>query len=344
MATMREVARAAGVSLATVSYVVNEGPRPVSPERRGRVLAAIAELAYEPGVRGRRRRRAPLIGALVPDATNAFFSSVLDAAQKVLQEHGHLLLVASSGDSPARELEELAALRRAGIDGLLLTPAGDLPPAVEAAAAGGFPVVLMDRDGGSSRLPRVVMANYRDAFRAVRVLAESGHRRIALVNGPESVSTARDRLHGYTDALAHRGLAVWPEYVRSGPFTREHGRQAAAALMSLARPPEAIFSSSAILTVGVVQGLREQRLRWPDDVALIGYGDPPWAALLQPPLTVIDQPSAEVGRMAARLLLSAGGPGEPRRLLLDSSLVLRESHWWVERAAAGEHPEGVGVP
>jgi DNA-binding LacI/PurR family transcriptional regulator len=341
---MREVARAAGVSLATVSYVVNEGPRPVSSDRRKRVLAAIAELAYEPGARGRRRRRAPLIGALVPDATNAFFSSVLEAAEGVLRQQGHMLLVASSGDNPARELEQLAALRRAGVDGLLLTPAGDPPPAVEAVARRGFPVVLMDRDGGCSRLPRVVMANYRDAFRAVRVLAESGHRCIALVNGPETVCTARDRLRGYADALAHGGLALRPEYVRAGPFTREHGRQAAAALMSMPRAPEAIFSSSAILTVGLIQGLREQRLRWPDDVAVIGYGDPPWAALLHPPLTVIDQPSAEVGRTAARLLLSAGGTREPRRLLLDSSLVLRESHWWVERATSDEHPEGIGVP
>ncbi|MFZ0216103.1 MAG: LacI family DNA-binding transcriptional regulator [Candidatus Dormiibacterota bacterium] len=335
---MREVARRAGVSISTVSYVLNGGPRPVSAAVRERVREAMLEVGYQSAVRGRPRRRPLAIGALVPDATNSFFASVLQGAISVLSPEGHLLLTASSGESPGREVEEFRALRRAGIQGLLLTPRGGVPDDIEAAARAGLPVVLMDRDGGSDRFARVVMANYRNSVRAVRVLADSGHRRIALVNGPSQVSTARERLRGYTDALAQSGLAFRQDFVDLGSFTTEHGRRAARALMSLPEPPEAIFISSAILTVGVLQALRERRLAWPDDVALIGYGDPPWAALLSPPLTVIDQPREEIGATAARVLLDGGGTGQGARLVLDSHLVLRESHWRVvgpriERAA-----------
>jgi LacI family transcriptional regulator len=344
MATnMREVARRAGVSVSTVSYVVNGGPRPVSDEVRRRVHGAMREAGYESGTRRRLRRRPQAIGALVPDATNSFFASVLEGAISVLGREGRLLLTASSGEDPGREVEEFKALRRAGIEGLLLTPRGRVAPEIQAAARAGFPVVLMDRDGASDDLARVVMANYRNALRAVRVLAESGHRRIALVNGPASVSTARERQRGYADALAWADLPLRPEYVRVGPFSREHGRRATAALMSLAEPPDAVFSSSAILTIGVLEALLERRLHWPDDIALIGYGDPPWAALLSPPLTVIDQPSRDIGATAARVLLDGGGR-QGGRHVLDSHLVLRESHWRVVRSEAGEQRSGRRSP
>lgn len=329
-ATMRDVAQKAGVSLATVSYVVNHGPRPVSDELRVRVLGVMRELGYAPAPRGRTRRRPLSFGALVPDATNSFFATALCAAQEVLREHGHLLMMTSSGDDPDQEREQLQMLRRAGIEGLLFTPCGVIPPATERLARGGMPVVLMDRDGGSQRLTRVTMDNYQSAFRAVRVLADCGHERIGLINGPEHVCTAAHRLRGYIDALALARLPLRPEYMRCGPFHHEFGRQAARALMSLPERPHAIFSSSAIFTAGLVEALHELGLRWPDDVALIGFGDAPWAAFLTPPLTIIDQPSRELGGIAARLLLE-GGSGRPEHVVLDSRLIVRESHWKVSR-------------
>lgn len=333
VASTRDVARHAGVSLATVSYVLNDGPRPVSAGLRERVLGAMRELGYERRGRGPRRRRPRTYGALVPRAMNSFFAAVLAAAEAALAERGHLLLVASSDDDLERERHQLLALRRAGIDGLLLTPCAALPPLVDELAGRGLPVVLVDRDGDVTHYPRITMSNYQSALRAVRVLTDSGHRRIALINGPETVGTAHDRVRGYRHALAMAGLEVRDQYVRSGPFDREFGRQAARALMALPEPPDAIFSSSVILTAGVIEGLQQLGLRWPDDVALIGFGDAPWASLLAPPVTTIDQPHQEMGRAAARLLLDAGA-GKPPHVVLDSHLILRESHWRVSKEAA----------
>jgi len=325
--SMRDVARVAGVSLATVSYVLNDGPKPVAEATRERVLAAIRHTGYRAGGRGRSRTRSLTIGAIVPDASNTFFSQALAGAESILSEPGHVLLVASSDDDPARELQALEALARARVDGLIVTPCADVPVEVERLSSRGVPVVLMDREGGSTDLNRVVMDNYGSAFQATRLLIESGHRRIALVNGLQKVSTARERLRGYRDALDRAGLAVDERYVRLGPFTVEHGRQGTLDLLSLPQRPDAIFSSSGILTTGVIWSLRARRLRWPEDIAVVGYGDVVWASLVTPTLTVVEQPAAELGETAARLLMASNGDsGQGQRLVLESHLILRESH------------------
>ncbi len=330
--TMRDVARRANVSLATVSYVLNQGPRPVSAQLRERVLAAMRELDYQPVRRGRSRVRPLTVGVVVPDASNSFFARAVDGLVSVLGEEGHLVLTASSYEDPGRERLLIGAFRQARVAGLVLTPCGRVPAEAEQLERAGQPVVLMDRDGGSDSLRRVVMDNYRSAFQAARLLIESGHRRVALVNGPEHVSTARDRLRGYRDALAFADAPRGDEYVRGGPFTVEHGRVATLDLLGLRRRPDAIFSSSAILTAGVVWALRQHGVRWPDDIGLVGFGDDTWASLVTPPLTVIEQPAQQLGEVAARLLLSAdGGRAEAQQVVLDSTVVLRESHWRAAR-------------
>ncbi len=324
---MRDVARAAGVSLATVCYVVNGGPRPVSPASRRRVQAAIRELGYE----ARRRRAATLtIGVVVPDATNTFFSRAVAGVQAALDQGGHHGLVASSGDDPEREVELVRLMRRCRVDGLVLTPSGEIHEEVERLPASGTPVVVMDREGGASSLNHVTMNNYDSAFKAVRLLVDSGHRQIALLNGPERVDTARERFRGYSDALRFAGLPQLPQYVRSVPFRLERGEQATRELLALDTPPTAIFSSSVLLTAGALTALRERGLRWPDDVAIVGFGDAIWAKMMTPPLTVIEQPAERLGATAAELLLATvrdGGPRTGQRVVLESNIVLRDSHW-----------------
>jgi LacI family transcriptional regulator len=330
-ATMRDVARVAGVSLATVSYVVNDGPRAVSARSKRLVQAAIQELGYEV----RRRHTGTLtIGMVVPDATNTFFSRAVAGVQSALDQHGHHALVASSGDDPDRELELVRLLLRSRVDGLILTPSGGVHEEVERLPAAGTPVVVMDREAGSTSLNRVTMNNYESAFKAVRLLVDSGHRLIALLNGPERVDTARDRLRGYADALRFADLPVLPQYVRSVPFRLERGQQATRELLALDTPPTAIFSSSVLLTAGALTALRERGLRWPDDVAIVGFGDAIWAPMMTPPLTVIEQPAERLGAAAAHLLLSTlreGGPRTGQRVVLESPVILRDSHWGRQR-------------
>ena len=324
---MRDVARAAGVSLATVSYVVNEGPRPVSERSRRRVRTAIRDLGYVV----RPRRAAILtIGVVVPDATNTFFSRAVAGVQSVLGTGGHHGLVASSGDDGDRELDLVRLMLRCRVDGLVITPSAGLQEEVERLPGAGTPVVVMDRGGGTTSLNSVTMNNYDSAFKAVRLLVDSGHRRIALLNGPERVDTARERLRGYEAALRLGGLPVVPQYVRSVAFTLEAGAQATREMLALDTPPGAIFSSSVVLTAGALTALRERGLRWPDDVAIVGFGDAVWAPMVTPPLTVVEQPAERLGEMAAQLLLATlkqGGPRTGQRVVLESRIVLRDSHW-----------------
>jgi DNA-binding LacI/PurR family transcriptional regulator len=335
--TLRDVARRAGVSLATVSYVLNSGPRPVGAERRERVLAAMRELNYLPPSRERTRSRPLTIGVVVPDASHAFFAGAVQGIDQVVSPHRHLLFVASSREEPARERQLVNALLRRRIDGLILTPCCGVPPFIEQLSQRRVAVVIMDRGGDSASMTHVTINNYQSAFQAVRLLWESGHSRIALVNGPDQIDTYRERLRGYSDALAFAGLPFEPELVQRGPQTFDHGLQATRTLLGLADPPGAIFSSSVPLTSGVLSGLRERRLRVPDDIALVGFGDPVWASLVTPPLTVIEQPTVLLGEAAARLLLAAMGR-EPaatgQHVVLETRLILRESHWRVSQPAA----------
>src|SRR5262249_1113323 len=173
----------------TVSYVLNDGPKPVAEATRKRVLAAVGHTGYKAGGRGRSRTRSLTIGAIVPDASNTFFSQALAGAEPVLSVPGPVLRVASTDDDPGRELQALEALARARVDGLILTPCADVPVEVERLSARGVPVVLMDREGGSTDLNRVVMDNYGSAFQATRLLIESGHRPNPLGNRPPKGST-----------------------------------------------------------------------------------------------------------------------------------------------------------
>ncbi len=326
---MRDVARRAGVSLATVSYVVNGGPRSVSEALRERVEAAVRELGYRPAPRGRGRTRPLTFGVIVPDTGNPFFSRVISGLRSVLRAAGHVLIGGSSEERPETEGDVVAALARARVEGIVMTPCGRVPDEIVRLAGAGLGVVLVDRDGGSTTLHRVVMDNYRSAFQATRLLIESGHRRIVLINGPASVDTARERLRGYRDALAFADIAPDDTLVRGVPFTNEQGRLAALDVLSRVKRPDAIFSSSALLTSGVLRALQERGLRWPDDIAVVGYGDAEWAALVTPPLTVIQQPAEQLGEVAGQLLLAGRGGGAGQHVVLESHLVLRESHWRV---------------
>jgi LacI family transcriptional regulator len=324
--TMRDVARAAGVSLATVSYVVNGGPRPVTAHRRGRVLAAIEELGYE----ARPRRSAELtIGVIVPDATNAFFSQAVAGIEATLGP-GQCALASSSHDDPARERDLLRLMRRHNVDGLILTPCAGVSEEVQQLPQRGTPVIVMDRDAATSPLNSVMINNYGAALKATRLLIDSGHRRIALLNGPDRVDTMRDRRRGYLAALRAAGLPIVAQYIRDVEFGRERGAAATRELLALDTAPQAIFSSSLVLTTGMLSAIHERGLHWPEDIAIVGFGDAIWAQMMSPPLTVVEQPAHRLGTTAAQLLVSVikeGGPRTGQRIVLESQIVLRDSHW-----------------
>jgi LacI family transcriptional regulator len=329
-ATLKDVAELAGVSTATVSYVVNNGPRPVSGETRARVWQAVNQLGYQ--LRRKQRESASgkslTVGVIVPNANATFFGEALEGIETFLYARGHNCLVGSSRSDPDIEKRLIRRLARL-VDGLIITPTADVHAEIARLPERGIPTVIMDRQVSATRLSGVGIDNYNITTQAVRLLFDTGYERIALLNGPRVIDPVCARLEGYQEALAAVGLAYNPEYVLHVPFTAEAGRNAVFDLMSLPYPPEAIICTSTDLTVGALQSLKQLGLCVPEHMALVCYGDTVWTSLLSPAMTVVDAPAYLMGETSARLLLnffSDPPKTETRHILLDTRLILRDTH------------------
>jgi LacI family transcriptional regulator len=339
MATIHDVARRAGVSAVTVSRALNASA-PVSAAARRRIDAAIEELGFVPNAlaQGLKSRSTRTIGLVVTDVTNPFFTSIARGAEDVAHAAGYAVFLCNTDEDMAKQdvyLDRLCAKR---VDGLLLVPAGnDVRPLLHWRRVSGPLCLLCRTIPGLDEAEAEIDVVYGESLRAAEVLvahlAEHGHRRIALVNGPREISTAGERLDGYRRALRRVGLALDPALERCGRFTVDYGRDAAAELLDLAAPPTAIFAASNFLTVGVLATLRDRGLEAPRDVALVGMNDIPQMALIDPRLTVGSQPAAEIGRQAAAFLLEriaharrAAPPRLPgRRLALETEIIIRST-------------------
>jgi len=330
MATIRDVARLASVSVATVSNVLNSADR-VSPELLARVRAAMEKLSYTPhaGARSLRKRSSGLIGLVVGDITNPFFSDLFAAVEDAAAARGHLVLLCNSDERSEREEAHLRMLRTQRIDGLILAPTGAVSMnRASLLAQLEVPIVLVDRAMDGLGYDSVVLDNRRAGFEATRHLIACGHRRIGLINGPEVLRTAAERLAGYREALLAAGLAVDPALVRDAGFRQQPAERALADLLALPDPPSAIFATNNLMTVGVVKALADRGLACPRDLSAIGIDDLPWAEAVSPRLTAVAQPVRAMGEAALDLLLrrlsgDLHGPGTTT--VMAPRLVIRRS-------------------
>ena len=326
MTTIDDVARHAGVSPATVSRVLN-GTAEVSSDRSARVRQAAEALRYRPSgpARALRRRRTTLWAAIVADVQNPFFTAVIRGAEDIAQQAEHRLVLCNSDEDVAKEadyVEEAIADRMAGvIIAVASTRRSDLTPLIR----NGIPVVAIDRRPPQEEIDSVLVDNRAGALDATRHLLDGGAERVACVTGPRRLSNAQTRLDGYHDALEERGHAIDRGLVRRADFREEGGYQAALDLLDRDDPPDAFFVANNLMTMGVLRAVRERGCRVPDDVAMVGFDDAPWTTLVTPQLSVVSQPTQEIGRQAARLLATASADREPRHVLLSPTLVPRES-------------------
>jgi LacI family transcriptional regulator len=331
MATVRDVARRAGVSVSTVSHVLN-GTRFVSDELRERVLAAIDELDFEPSAAGRMLslRRSNTIGLIVSDIRNPFFASVARGVEDVAQEQGYTVVLCNSDETLVKEAACLKALQSRQVDGVLLASAGAADEYVARLVEAGFPIVLVDRDLPDLHIPAVVLDNEGAAYSAVRHLIDRGHQRIGMLSGRDSISTTVERVAGYQRALGEAGLSVDDQLVISGHSTSEGGAEAAHALLEVRPAPTAIFSGNNLMSIGALQAIASRGLSVPEDIALVGFDDFPfpWSEAFRPHLTTVAQPTYELGRQAAEMLvgmLNGRGHRTSQRVVLDGKLLIRES-------------------
>jgi LacI family transcriptional regulator len=327
--TIRDVARAAGVSLGTASRVLN-GHKSVSPDMRGRVERAILDLGYRPDAvaQSMRRGATQTIGIVIRDITVPVLAGFVKSVQDVLYEAGYTLIIAGSEDRPDRELDILEVLSRRRVDGLIMTTASERDVLLlEAREAVHMPVVLLDRESPAG-FDAVVVAHREGTRRAVSHLLELGHRRIALLTGSETVRPAAERVLGYQDAFRERGLELDPELIRARSFTADYAYLESSALFGQRAPPSAIIAGGIAMLPGVLRAVRAYSLRIPEDIAVVGGSDSDLAELATPPITVVRWSYAELGKAAAQLLLDRiqGGPeAPPRRIKFPTELVIRSS-------------------
>ena len=322
--TIREVAARAGVSVATVSHVIN-GSHYVSPELTERVQEAIRELDYVPNkvARALTRRAIPLLALIVPDISNPYWSCVARSVQDVTDRHGFSVIVCSSDGLLEREVRFLNSLS-GWISGLIFHPYHATPQQVAAAFGKSVPVVILGDLGDSENLPpnwdRVYSNNDDTARMAVEHLLDIGHRRIGFVRGEEGAPSGVRRLNGYRSALEAAGIPYLEELSVPGNYTQFGGRQAMAQLLDLPSRPTAVFCANDLSALGALGLARERNLRVPEDISIVGFDDIDEAVQASPPLTTVRQAPREVGRVIAETLVerllgrlesvSIGLPGE----------------------------------
>ena len=337
--TRDDVARLAGVSTATVSYVINNGPRPVARDKQKSVQEAIRKLGYEPdGVaRSLVTKRTRTIGFIVPDILNPAHTAITRALGDALWGADYSLTLGNSDEDPQRELAYLRAFRGKGVDGVALTPGGGNPGALFALHEAGRPLVLLDRQIEGLPADCVLFENREGTRAAVDHLIELGHRRIGLINLPAALTPGRERRDGYLDALAAAGIRSDPALIREGGFKgggdcpgrRSEGRLLAADLLGLADPPTALFVSNNRLMRGVLHLLRERGLRVPADLALATFDDMDYYEDITPSITAVGTSLQEFGQQVARLLLDQIERGQngraPRVVRVPHRLNIRES-------------------
>ncbi|PEN14231.1 LacI family transcriptional regulator [Longibacter salinarum] len=329
MATLEDVARQAGVSVSTVSRTINR-PDMVNADTRTRVEAAIDDLEYRPNRVARRLRRldgrAHMLGLLIPDIQNPFYSDVVRGVEDVAYARDAAVILCNTDETSDREQFYVDVLKAESADGVILPPIArsDLNLDIKNI---GMPLVFFDRRISDASVDTVVVDNERGARDIVNHLIELGHRRIGLINGPETIATSAERAAGYRRALHDHGIPFDDELVREGRPTRDAGKALTDELLRLDHAPSALFAANNQLALGVLESVREHDLRVPEDIAVVTFDDAPWAKLLDPPLTTVRQPSYEMGRRAAELLFDRiASPDRAAALIvLQPELVVRAS-------------------
>lgn len=324
---VRDVAARAGVSLGTVSNVLNN-PHRVGQATRERVEAAMHALGFVPSrAAGQlRSRRSALIGLVVPDVGNPFWASVLRGVETVADEAGLTMVVGSTHQETERQEHLLRVLESQGVDGLVIAPIADRSEDWAPFESRRFGVVTLERQQPGSTGAWVSLDNVEGARLAMAHLLDQGHRRIALVNGPSSVSWCAERRAGVVRALEQRGLRAEAAVVdvEVCDLTVDEGMAAVAPLLD-SRVVTAVMCVNDMLALGALRAMHERGLRVPQDIALVGYDDADFAPALNPSLTTVRQPSFDMGVAAARLLLRAESREPGEHVDFEPQLVVRHS-------------------
>lgn len=327
MPTMAEVARRAGVSVSTVSHVINR-TRFVSPEKARLINDAIAAMEYQPNELARSLKGASTnsVGLAISAISNPYFTDIICAVEAECARLGLMVFLSDTQEDPDRELSVVRAFHQRRVDGVILAPSGAPQRTIDYLAEKKLPCVLIDRFA-DDRFDQIGVEN-QSAMRAlIDHVASFGHKRIGYIAGQPGLATTRERIEAFQSSLAANGLALLPHHLSPENVDTASATASTHAILSLTSPPTALITGNNMTTIGAVRAIRERGVSIPGDLSLAGFDDFEWADCFEPRLTLVAQPCTEIGRQAAALLRAriASSDLEPQAVRLQATLQTRQS-------------------
>jgi LacI family transcriptional regulator len=327
-----DVAKHAGLSPATVSRVLNRSGY-FSFETQQKVEAAVIQLGYSPNwmARGLKGMPSRLIGLIIPDITNVFYTSLANSILATLRRSNEEMVLCITDEDPKKDLAYLQILEQKRVDGILYTHPvdGNNSAYVRRLVKNGMPIVEVNRQQEIDLLDAVLADNYRGTKQVMNHLFGLGHRRIAMISGQINISTGSERLSGYQSSFSEAGIDPEPDLLKIGSFTREYGEQAATELLNMQNPPTAIFAASNRIALGLLNTLGQRKIRIPDDISVIAFDDTEWMPVWSPPISAVDIAINEMSQLAVDLLhhriAQTESNPKPTTYHLGTSLIIRES-------------------
>ncbi|MCK5566713.1 MAG: LacI family DNA-binding transcriptional regulator [Actinomycetia bacterium] len=329
---IKTVAKKAGVSTATVSRVLADF-KGMRENTRNKVLDVIKDLNYEVDsvARSLRQNKTYTIGIIVSNVLSQFYSIIAKSVEDKALKSGYKLILCNGDDDPFKELEYLKILKSNKVDGIILTPTGKNAEYINNIIKSGIQVVLLDRLVEGVKCDSVLVDNYNGSYTAVKYLLGRGYKRIAFIGGYIDRTTGRQRLDGYSKAIRDAGFKVINDLVKIGDFKKESGMKLTREILEESNRPDAIFAANIDMTLGCLIEIRKAGLSIPEDIAIVGFDDPDWSIIVEPPLTAISQPVYDLGSTAADLLIkniSSKGDNSDRKpftITLSTDLIIRNS-------------------
>jgi LacI family transcriptional regulator len=326
--TIVEVAEKAGVSLGTVSRVMNNDAH-VAPETRERVSTVMREMGYVANrqARGLKGSRTNVVGVLAPDLGTGYIGEILHGIDAELGLHQLDLMLFTTHRTATKEANYVANMVQGMVDGLLVVLPRNPADYTGTLTSRNFPFVLIDHQGTGNPCPAVGATNWQGAYHATEYLINLGHKRIGFITGSMDLGAAIDRLAGYKSALQVHHIPEDPRLIYEGTFFQPDGYAGGSALLDLENPPTTIFASNDVMAMGVMDAIRSRGLRIPEDVSILGFDDIPQAAMVRPALTTVRQPLEQMGRLATQMLIDQlkNPEKEIGRIELPTQLIVRDS-------------------
>ncbi|MFP3126389.1 LacI family transcriptional regulator [Ectobacillus funiculus] len=324
--TIYDVAEKAGVSISTVSKVLNETGS-IAEKTRQKVRETMRDLNYQPSVAASVKKRIQTIGLLIPSIANPFMAEVARSIEDHVKKFGFSLMVCSTDNNLENEIEYISILKQKYVDGIIIATGLKNHKVIRELMNAELPVVLLSRDIPSLAIDTVLVDDFLGGYEATQYLMGLGHRKIAMVTESMNLSVVRARVQGYRQALEEAGLEYDENLVLLNNSTFDAGKHATQELLDVSEPPTAIFASTEFLAIGAVKSARELGLHVPEDLSIVGFDDTILATVCDPPLTTIAQPIQEMGKRVVELLVDEiERPKEiKQRIVLSPKLVVRES-------------------